>query len=755
MPKIVCPAIPAALANGLPPAGSAQWCAWIDEALAFFARLGETIAQWLDTNMDYRRWRNALNDYRNALINDKEASNTTWIAILGWFVDIIDTVLPGLDALRDVLRCAWDLRKVAMPHVHPEAYLGMLVVRNLLDAVKTPTIGSQSYLGFTFRIALTSPAVEQIVDHLIDYLLPIEMPGVGEATNAWASGLITTAQRDCVWKYFGRNPEGYESYALANTQAMSASQGIEYARRTQGAFGDEIAAVRRAGIADPLQQAGVLALYDRLHTEGQALQWNRVRADDAGFAQRYGLDAGFVNDYWPANSESLLAQGVTKEIAQHNYRAHWSGLGRGDLDQLFWRARPDNPLVKTPFGITDYEQHLAAIGYSPQQVAWLRQLAYRPLTVSDAIDLYRRGLLSAPDATKAYLDVGYALEDANLLMQRERFAAARWRAGEYGGWTPQAAGKAFAIGLLSHSQVSQILTPLGGGPADVRALEQRSRSDYQYRILQRAKARLLSSTVTAVKQSIQVGIMDATGAAHALTAVGWPATEAQGIATIESAAARTRLVKQAVSHLRTAMLAGEIAIPYVEHSLAQLGVVPSAIAQYVVLWRLQQTPGRKRRSASQIVADMAEGTLSIEDATVRLGNLGYGPSDIALYIGDAERKQVVTAPARAAAASMERGSRGGLQVAGKSYLPGLSKRTVVELKAQETPGKLAKWLKDGIVSEEYVANRLEMYGYEPSAIDNLIQDAHHVAPAKTAPVATPGSNGTPSSGGAGSDSPAG
>jgi hypothetical protein len=755
---LLCPDIPAQLRDGIPAPGSAAWCAWIDDTVAFLAQLSTTVRRWIIENLDYHNWWNAVNHYRNDLIsqyNDKASGSAfsnllgAWIDVVGWILQLLKEIMSGLDIGVELLSCIWDVRKVLLPEGRAEAYTGAMIVRNVVRSIGSIKVGSQSYLGITANILVEIQAVDEVISHILDYLLPLNMPSVSEATAAWAHGIIGAQTRDCVWKWWGHNPDGYEAYVVAGTPAISPQQAIELARRLQLDEADTSKILIRSGVIDGQQRQRMEILYDRLPSQGEALEWTRRLSANEAFVAKYKLDAGFDDQYWPAYQEALTSVGVTRDVARYNYIQHWTPLGRGELDQLYYRLRPNNPDSTIVFDAPDYKAYLSALGYAPVAQEWLYQLRYRPLSIGDATDLYRRGLAAPSVVQNSYLDAGQSPEHALVLAQREQYSAARWRAGEFAGWTPAGAGKAFAIGLLSQSQVAQILAPLGGGPADVTALTQRASADYQYRILQRAIARVLTTAITSVRQSLRVGVLDVQGATTALAAVGWPAAQATGIATLESANARTALVKQAVGHMRTALLAGEITVAYAESALTKLGVVPSAIAQYIALWNIQNTPQRKRRSASQIVNDLAEGTLAIVDATARLGNLGYNADDISLYLLDAQRKQISSAPARAEAAAQ----RAGMQVASKTYMPGLSKRAVAELRAQETPTMLATYLKGGIVSEQYVVMRLQLYGWEAQPIaDFVAKNGGTTSGSNTvsgAPAQTAGVNGEAGGGGAG------
>lgn len=720
---IKCPPLPPSLPNGLPPAGSVEWCRWIDTTLQFFQDVGTVVSSWLNDNINWQGVYNSLEAYQGTIIAGGGTGSTIWANTLAWLLQLLKQVGSAIDLLKDVILCAWNMRKMLLPQLHPEAYLGVLLVKQVLSSIADWNIGVNWPVRGTGTIHIEIPALNEIVDHLLQYLLPIQMPSVGEATSAWSHGLIDTATRDCVWSYWGRNPHGYERYVLGSTAGIGPDQAIEWSRRLGEAGGLTTGdAIRRAGVVDPTQASAIIGLYDRLPSQSEAIQWSRTRADDAAFVAANQRDSGF-DAWWATYQEALYSVGVTRDVARQNYIASKTQLGRGELEQMVHRLRPNDRRVPVPFTTTDYTDRLSSLGYTPADTAQLTQLLYRPLSIADAVDLYRRHAVGSGVVNGAYLDSGLDPASSQLLTQRDTLAAAQWRTGVYGGWTPQSAGKAYAIGLLTHAQVSQILTPLGGNAADVAALEQRSTTDYQYRILSRAVSRVLSSTIQSVKQSLSVGVMDVAGATAALVAAGFPAQQAAGVAQVTATTARTNLVKHAVAKIRSALLAGEITTPYAMAALNQLGIVQQAIAQYMAAWKIEATPARKRRSASQIVTDLAEGVMTVADATARLTNLGYEPADIQLYLEDAQRKQIVTAPARAEAAAQAAATGRGATAARAAYLPGLSKRAIAELKQQESPNMLSSYLHNGLISEAYASNRLQLYGWAQPAIDTFIQAA--------------------------------
>jgi hypothetical protein len=749
--KIDCPDIPDALSHGLPPPGSALWCAWIDELRDYCNVVGVALSKWIDSNFDPMLIRNEIGDYHNRLLPNAGVATRQWLFILEALVDILDQLIIGWNAFKEIVACAWSWHKIVLPQASPGAYLGALIIRNVLHTLQHSEIGPEWIAKATINLVIEIPALEDAISHLLLYLMPMEMPSASEATAAWLRGRIDNATRDCVWKYHGHNPIGYEPYILAQGGAMGFDQAIEAARRQGEGEGRTARYVRRAGYVDAEQIEALTLLYDRLQTEGQALQWTRSNVVTEEYARAYGLDAGFAESYWPRNREALRAQGVTRDIAALNYRQHWAQLGVGQMQEMLYRLRRDNPNVKTPFDETDYEAHLTASGYTPWQIERLQAIMHRPLSTGEAHDLFRRGLMRLDEVIQLHMATGVSPADASSLAQRDQQIGARWRAEHYAGWTPHSVGRAYAIGQISHNQVITLLQDQGIAPHDIAQLEQRARSDLQHEIIRRARARLLTSTASRVGQALKVGVMDTAQAVNALTKLGWPAAQANGIAAIEVAAAKVDRVKHALNHLRRAFHAGEIALPYVRDALQQLGVIPSAIASYIAMWEIENTPGRKRRSAKQIVADVSEGAITVEDAAMRLTNLGYTDVDTRLYLADAQRAMITTEAARMAAHSGN-GHPLGAELARVAHAAqGLSRRVVAELKQQASPARLKSYFVGGLIDEESVRYRLELYGWLPSAIDLFVRDAIAAKEKKNAPKPSKSKPAAPSSAPAGSD----
>lgn len=138
-----------------------------------------------------------------------------------------------------------------------------------------------------------------------------------------------------------------------------------------------------------------------------------------------------------------------------------------------------------------------------------------------------------------------------------------------------------------------------------------------------------------VKQALAAGILSVDDATQTLIGMGWPAGFASGWASMQSDSARVALVKQATGRIRAAYLAGEVAEDYVAAALNGLGIIPSASQSLQTIWRIERTPNRRRRSAGQIVADLAGGLLTQVEAYTRLRNLGYPDQDIVSFLHEA------------------------------------------------------------------------------------------------------------------------
>jgi TfoX/Sxy family transcriptional regulator of competence genes len=363
--------------------------------------------------------------------------------------------------------------------------------------------------------------------------------------------------------------------------------------------------------------------------------------------------------------------------------------------------------------------------------------------------MYRADVFDENQLATYHRQLGYSKADSLNFVGVDQIHKARFRASGSAGWTPSAASKANAVGILPDSTHSEIYASLGWSENEAAQARARAKADLQHAIYIRARSRALTQIVSNVNAAQAAGLMSIDIAANQLVGAGWPQDFAVSLATSNAVKAQVARISKAIARIRHAFDSGEIASAFALDSLSALGVLPDAAQSYVSIWTLEITPGRKRRTASQITKDVAAGVLSTADALARLTNLGVPPQDLPLYLHDIQ-SQVATSESRLLASQdrILRARTKALEQAARQAEQ-TRKAAIAALRREQSPADLKKWAEEGLINQAYYRNRLELYGYDQPSIDLHVEEICVKNPefCQTQPAQQAGTNGQqPSSG---------
>lgn len=713
-----CPPAPDIIADGLWPPGSAQWCSDINGVIGKVEKIGQIVLDAIQTC-------SAADDVIAALITGFQQAEQAGVAGIlvptTLIVDILQGIRPYADRVSAFIGCLISYYKSLFARNSPVALAACVGLRLALSLLENVEFGTNSIVQLSFSLREPVREAMTALQRIIDYLLPMDLIDIGSATEAWKLTYISDSQYRCILRLNGQDDASYLPYARASGERLSTTEAIEYARRTSGDVPAQLRAMREVGWVDDARAKIRLQLYDRLPGLQDYLSRTRSNLYSVPWLTKWEPDREFEERYWPIYREALEAQGITKENAKYAYMLSWTRTDASMLREFLYRLRPDRVGDVHAFGLADYTAQLTALGYHPEIVSALTATAYRLPPIGTSTQLYYRGLLSDAQLQQSYMDHGYTPADAISMVTLERQARFNRRSAESGGWTPQAIGQAAAIGVIDNATATQLMAALGWSAVETTATLQRATTQLSVRVQTRARARLLSQTVTTVRQGIQTGILTDSSAVASLVALGWTQQQATGIVQLEHTAIKAALVKSIIARLKAAYLAGQVTIQYIESELARLQLTPQSIQQYVQTWQLSLTPGRRRRGATQIQADLASGLIDSATAAAMLANLGYTSTDIALYESNARAATVYSEAAlQSARRLLPRSSTAAMYQLSKQSL-GLSKKMIAALRQQEPDSKLLSWACNGVVSLEYVIDRLRLYGWDEDSISRSLK----------------------------------
>lgn len=703
--------VPVALTNGIPPPGSVEFCRELPNIVAIFERIGDTVALFVEPLtetqkvIDYLRGKKPVSGGHTVF----ESLTDAIFDVLIW---LAETAKPAWEWVGGIVRAAWHWQQTMTLRYSPKALIGITALESVMHSIQRFRLGTDFAAWATADIGVVLPILQQILDAVKTYLAPLRFPVASEATTSWLQGRIGEGLRDCVWRLNGLDPETYLPYALSSSQRIDARAAVQQARRNGYADGSDADALRARGWVDEGEVAAYLDQYDAPPTQEQILSWLRAGTLSPELVARFGLDTDYAQTYQAEWQTLLRSQGITDPVARANYLASQRLPSVDSLREFIYRCRPGKPDTTLPCTSEHLDALLRGQQYSTQYADWVRQTLYRVEPESLVRSEYARGKATIDDVQSHYADTGYSDAVSARLASATAVDVSRAVAASSGGWTVSAISAAWTARLINPGQVRILMRDLAYTNEQADTMMQVADARFKESVYRRARSRLLSTVVVTVRAAMSAGVMDTTQAASALADAGWPTAQAAGIASIEDANAKIAQIAAGSRAVRSAFLAGEITLEYASQQLQQLGLVPQSLQRTLVSWQVQQTPRRKRRTATQIVTDLSLARISAGDAYTRLTNLGYDDADARLYLADAQSKVIRLHESELAAAAKSGEKR---QKALDSLVKAAekAKKDAISALEKESPvSQMQKWAKLGLIDHDTFRQRLTTYGYD-------------------------------------------
>lgn len=716
----------------IPPIGSKEFCDAIPQIKQMLHDLGDGIIAWLT--------------YSIVPSVDVTAGQSTGAQILGALNPLASTIGPAvlqtiidagseyakslsqkIDELKSMFAC---VSSCDVP-----ALFSVAVVKTAIRLLRNFRVGTDLGVWATVDATFEIQQIEQIIDYVQNYICPAEIPSIGETMDAFTRGFIQLDQYHCWMMMRGADPQTWLPVLRTRRERLLPEEAIQYSRRVgaDDQFLNDM--LLHQGWTHSDDRAEKIYLYDKLPTIGDHLHWLQKNVFSTEYVQQYHLLDGFAPDgvirqlpgfetytslaipargyFWDKYGKDLWAQGMKPEYAAQHYAAHWIMPSPEQMKQFVYRLRPGRVAPGHEFTLEDYNRVLTENDYNVLARQWFVDTANPVPAISYIKRMFQLGVINDAELKAYHKDLGYKDLDADNFVGVDKVDKARHLATSGHGWTPQAMASAYAVGQLTADQVTNGMAALSFPPEYATQLMARATMEFDRAVLTRARSRALYQIATTVKQAIAAGTMSAVSGSAALQKMGWPQTWSDAIAGLADVAASANLTKAAVTAIRSAYLHGQIVIEEAGNRLTALGLVPTRINQLLQIWQIQNTPNRKRRTSAQIVADVSTGHVSIEEGLARLTNLGYEDADRQLFLADAQGKAAKMAASKQLA-NLKAGRAKSAELAKLArQAQSAARQAISRLKGLEPVAHLQKWLRLGIIDEQYFNGRMAIYGYSP------------------------------------------
>lgn len=353
---------------------------------------------------------------------------------------------------------------------------------------------------------------------------------------------------------------------------LSGIEIIEGYRRGQFTREEADAKLAETGLSDE-DRAALFKITESLPTATDIIRFAVKEVYTPSIREEFKLDQGADEVVRLAESD-LKAAGVSEDTLRKFWAAHWELPSVTQGFEMFQRGI-----------ITEAQLDLLlrALDISPFWRDKLKLLSYQPLTRVDVRRMYKLGVLDDKAVIKAYRDVGYSPENAELLLEFTKQSAGDPEAGEETfsdreAKTQRDLSKTDIIeglldGLVSDTQAMTGLSVLGYTQAEATFLIAHAR--------QQDNAARAKEVVKSVKTGFIGGVFAESQAIAELTKVGYSATVIKELTDTWKLELATKTVMPTRADILRWLKGERITRQQAEDALSRLGI-PDQFAELYI-----------------------------------------------------------------------------------------------------------------------------------------------------------------------------
>lgn len=591
-----------------------------------------------------------------------------------------------------------------------DTLIGLYFTKGWIQTLNNAELGLNFIVTAKLTINVVPEQTLKIIDYLIKYLHPVEVPAIGEIEQLYLSTEIPYAEAVCLAAMQDRQEKEFARGARARRTKLSPDLEVKHwlQWRTDG---NELAKrLSSYGMLFSEEQQRLIDLNYLLPPPSDAIRFSNRDVFDPnklGLAEmraEYNQQVGLQDLFSAIGLEKKTiknqrGQQIELDLPFWYYIAAYEECSPTQVYEMFHRLRPNrlnryglanaNGQVTFPKAVTleTVRSLLKEKDYNPIWRDRLAAIAFRPIGNTDIKNMYRNEVFGPLRGRK-----GFDLTDPDKpkpigvaeLEMRERYL-------DFGYNETDANSKA----LLTATQVESV-----AGRA--------------------ARNKPMSRICSAYK----IGGFTQEQAIAQLQGVGLSLNEAREFIGGCDLDMRIADLKYAVGGVKKQWLAGTISEAQARNLLRGYGVAQERIDKHLSTWQLYRTQVRRELSAQQIVQYWDEQIINLADARARLVNLGYDPTAANMMINHA----------RLGALARSNKERDRVLKAQEAEARRLAAQRKAEIKEQETAQakrmtrflalqsekNLKEWLKAGSISEVEIRETFTARGHKPADIERWL-----------------------------------
>jgi len=296
---------------------------------------------------------------------------------------------------------------------------------------------------------------------------PVLLPTIAEAGSAWLANEIDEATLKCwVQANNGRYPE-ISTFIRGSRQKLSPLQYGMLLMRQKIDRPTYDQRIRETGLINQNDGPDVLELLKQIPGPTDIVQLMIRDAADTVNIDWSKEDALFPQKYTGQLKDWGAAQGLDDEFMKEYWRAHFKIPAPGQLSEMLHRLSRLPPGDPAYVDLATVRNALIQQDISPKWVEQFIAISYRPLTRIDAARAFKIGALDKDGLRNAYLDLGYAPQQANTLADfQERAANLTFQS--------HPAVRLYSKGEINDAELTATLQSAGATDAAVELARQRA-----------------------------------------------------------------------------------------------------------------------------------------------------------------------------------------------------------------------------------------------------------------------------------------
>jgi len=498
--------------------------------------------------------------------------------------------------------------------------------------------------------------IKGTLEEIQNFFMPLRLPSGAEANallttgliseGAWnclirAQGLIPRWQRRLVKMAQGR-PRGHEllmlqrlyTTQLRNEENKVKDKNPEKIKELQQKLRDVETLFKRDGFTDPEYLKYWREAQRWYPSTTDAIEWMLKDTEDCQIQDTFALGAEFYQKYTGIVRDAFDWNGVSEELANRIWRAHWRNMDPHALYEMHKRLRPGWTNLMSDEDVASYVMAIAPVK-TPQVTP--QSLEQRPKVAGPPVaDLIAAGVppnialgaseewpvptyrdeLTDPITQRAWLEslstTAFHVSDALGQADYPAFWRQRLMAISYSPMTRIDLRRAYETDNISFKRLVAGLQDRGYAPADALALAR----FYEATALQALARRPIISQW--VKSGFEIKLLR-----KALEQSGSRADLIDKAMEIAETRRKIHLQQECLAAIKRGFISHFLDEATARQKLAQLGFNVQEQDKFIQEWTCIRDSKSKVESASMICTAFKLGLVTARDAVKALGQLGY------------------------------------------------------------------------------------------------------------------------------------